>query len=76
MMSENGYNVLIYQSNELYEFEKKGIGTFLRSQVEDFIHWEPSVYKKQLIKKIQAILPLLVLPMRLLVSILHPLYQP
>jgi DNA-binding LacI/PurR family transcriptional regulator len=36
LMSKNGYNVLIYQSNELYEFEKKGIGTFLRSQVEDF----------------------------------------
>ncbi len=34
VMSENGYNVLIYQSNELYEFEKKGIETFLRSQVE------------------------------------------
>ena len=34
VMSENGYNVLIYQSNELYEFEKKGVETFLRSQVE------------------------------------------
>ncbi len=34
VMSENGYNVLIYQSNELYEFEKRGVETFLRSQVE------------------------------------------
>ena len=34
VMSENGYNVIIYQSNELYEFEKKGVETFLRSQVE------------------------------------------
>ena len=34
VMSRKGYNVLIYQSNELYEFEKKGIETFLRSQVE------------------------------------------
>jgi LacI family transcriptional regulator len=34
VMSRNGYNVLIYQSNELYEFEKKGIETFLRSRVE------------------------------------------
>lgn len=34
VMSTNGYNVLIYQSNELYEFEKKGIETFLRSRVE------------------------------------------
>nr|WP_282456619.1 LacI family DNA-binding transcriptional regulator [Chitinophaga sedimenti] len=30
----NGYNVLIYQSNELYESEKKGIQTFLQSQVD------------------------------------------
>lgn len=34
VMSENGYNVLIYQSNELYDYEKKGIETFLRSQVD------------------------------------------
>ncbi|MFT3702890.1 MAG: LacI family DNA-binding transcriptional regulator [Agriterribacter sp.] len=34
VMSQKGYSVLIYQSNELYEFEKKGIETFLRSQVE------------------------------------------
>lgn len=32
--NENNYNVLIYQSNELYEFEKKGIQTFLQSQVD------------------------------------------
>ncbi|UYQ91744.1 LacI family transcriptional regulator [Chitinophaga horti] len=30
----NGYNVLIYQSNELYESEKKGVQTFLQSQVD------------------------------------------
>jgi LacI family transcriptional regulator len=32
--SENNYNVLLYQSNELYEFEKKGVQTFLQSQVD------------------------------------------
>jgi LacI family transcriptional regulator len=32
--NENNYNVLIYQTNELYEFEKKGVQTFLRSQVD------------------------------------------
>ena len=32
--NENNYNVLIYQSNELYEFEKKGVQTFLQSQVD------------------------------------------
>ena len=32
--NENNYNVLIYQSNELYEYEKKGIQTFLQSQVD------------------------------------------
>ncbi|HVW60889.1 MAG TPA: LacI family DNA-binding transcriptional regulator [Puia sp.] len=31
---ENGYTVLIYQSNELYEYEKKGIQTFLQSRVD------------------------------------------
>src|SRR6185369_14072060 len=31
---ENGYTVLIYQSNELYEYEKKGVQTFLQSQVD------------------------------------------
>jgi len=30
----NNYNVLIYQSNELYEYEKKGVQTFLQSQVD------------------------------------------
>jgi LacI family transcriptional regulator len=32
--SERDYNVLLYQSNELVEFEKKGIATFLRSRVD------------------------------------------
>lgn len=32
--SENNYNVLIYQTNELYEFEKKGVQTFLQSRVD------------------------------------------
>src|SRR5687768_5110656 len=32
--SEANYNVLIYQTRELYEFEKKGVQTFLRSQVD------------------------------------------
>jgi len=32
--NENNYNVLIYQSNEMYEYEKKGIQTFLQSQVD------------------------------------------
>lgn len=32
--SENDYNVLLYQSNEQSEFEKKGIETFLRSRVD------------------------------------------
>lgn len=32
--NENNYNVLIYQTNELYEYEKKGIHAFLQSQVE------------------------------------------
>lgn len=32
--SERDYNVLLYQSNELVEFERKGIATFLRSRVE------------------------------------------
>jgi LacI family transcriptional regulator len=32
--SENDYNVLIYQSNELEEIERKGVGTFLRSRVD------------------------------------------
>lgn len=32
--NENNYNVLIYQTNELYEFEKRGVQTFLQSQVD------------------------------------------
>ena len=32
--SENDYNVLIYQSSELAEIEKKGIDTFLRFRVD------------------------------------------
>ncbi|RYY21896.1 MAG: LacI family transcriptional regulator [Chitinophagaceae bacterium] len=32
--NHHNYNVLIYQSNELYEFEKRGIQTFLQSQVD------------------------------------------
>jgi LacI family transcriptional regulator len=32
--SENDYNVLIYQSSELSEIEKKGIDTFLRFRVD------------------------------------------
>ena len=32
--NENAYNVIIYQSNELYDYEKRGVQTFLRSQVD------------------------------------------
>ena len=32
--NENNYNVLIYQSNELFEYEKRGVQTFLQSQVD------------------------------------------
>src|SRR4030095_3988847 len=32
--SENDYNVIIYQSNEETDFEKKGVETFLRSRVD------------------------------------------
>ncbi len=32
--NENDYNVLIYQSNELESYEKKGVETFLRSRVD------------------------------------------
>jgi len=32
--NENNYNVLIYQSNESYEDEKRGVQTFLQSQVD------------------------------------------
>lgn len=32
--SSNDYNVLLYQSNELYELEKKAVQTFLHSRVD------------------------------------------
>lgn len=32
--NENAYNVLIYQSNESYEYEKRGVQTFLQSRVD------------------------------------------
>lgn len=32
--SKNDYNVLLYQSNELYELEKKAVQTFLHSRVD------------------------------------------
>jgi LacI family transcriptional regulator len=32
--NENAYNVLIYQSNESYEVEKRGVKTFLQSRVD------------------------------------------
>jgi Transcriptional regulators len=32
--SERGYNVLMFQSNELLEYEMKGVETFLRSRVD------------------------------------------
>lgn len=32
--SENDYNVLLYQSNEESDFEKKGVETFLRARVD------------------------------------------
>ncbi|HEU0112358.1 MAG TPA: LacI family DNA-binding transcriptional regulator [Flavisolibacter sp.] len=32
--SENDYNVLLYQSNELTDYEKKGVETFMRSRVD------------------------------------------
>ncbi len=34
MANENGYNVLIYQSNESWVHEKKGIETFLNARVD------------------------------------------
>ncbi len=34
MANQNGYNVLIYQSNESAEHEKKGIETFLNARVD------------------------------------------
>ncbi|HYH14868.1 MAG TPA: LacI family DNA-binding transcriptional regulator, partial [Flavisolibacter sp.] len=35
--NENDYNVLIYQSNEQADFEKKGIDTFLRLKVDGIL---------------------------------------
>jgi LacI family transcriptional regulator len=35
--NENNYTVLIYQSNELYEYEKRGVQTFLQSQVDGIL---------------------------------------
>lgn len=35
--NERDYNVLIYQTNELYDFERKGVQTFLRSQVDGIL---------------------------------------
>lgn len=35
--NEHNYHVLIYQSNELYEQEKKGVQTLLRSQVDGIL---------------------------------------
>lgn len=35
--AENAYNVLIYQTNESYDFEKRGVQTFLQSQVDGIL---------------------------------------
>ncbi|PRY13866.1 LacI family transcriptional regulator [Pontibacter ummariensis] len=37
IINENGYSILLYQSNESYESEKKGIETFLNSRVAGII---------------------------------------
>jgi LacI family transcriptional regulator len=37
IMNDNGYSILLYQSNESYESEKKGIETFLHSRVAGII---------------------------------------
>ena len=37
IMNANGYSILLYQSNEQYESEKKGIETFLNSRVAGII---------------------------------------
>lgn len=37
IMNENGYSILLYQSNESYESEKKGIETFLNSRAAGII---------------------------------------
>ncbi|RYY39136.1 MAG: LacI family transcriptional regulator [Chitinophagaceae bacterium] len=69
--TEQGYNVLIYQSNESEEWERRGVDTFLRSQVDgvlasiakqttDTAHWE--ALQKQgvpivLFDRVNALLP-------------------
>jgi LacI family transcriptional regulator len=35
--NQNGYNILIYQSNESYESEKRGIDTFLSARVDGIL---------------------------------------
>ncbi|PWG79363.1 LacI family DNA-binding transcriptional regulator [Pararcticibacter amylolyticus] len=37
VMNANGYNILLYQSNETLDQEKKGIETFLQSRVDGII---------------------------------------
>lgn len=37
VMNENGYSILLYQSNELLRQEKRGIDTFLQSRVDGII---------------------------------------
>lgn len=37
VMNENGYTVLLYQSNELFDQEAKGIDSFLQSRVDGII---------------------------------------
>ncbi|MHA6249038.1 LacI family DNA-binding transcriptional regulator [Pontibacter sp. CAU 1760] len=37
IMNQNGYSILLYQSNEAFESEKKGIETFLNSRVSGII---------------------------------------
>ncbi|MCC9138111.1 LacI family DNA-binding transcriptional regulator [Pontibacter silvestris] len=37
IMNENGYSILLYQSNESFEQEAKGVGTFLQSRVDGII---------------------------------------
>ncbi|WP_343692287.1 LacI family DNA-binding transcriptional regulator [Chitinophaga sp.] len=37
MANQHGYNVLIYQSNELPEYEQKGIETFLSTRVDGIL---------------------------------------
>lgn len=37
LASKKGYNVLIYQSNETEEFEKKGVETFIEARVDGII---------------------------------------